>query len=711
MRLHLYIYVFFLACSPLAAAQQLPLHLNGAQKVLILKENATLNNNDIHNKHYTGKVKGSPTSWVRISKLLGQHWTGMIMLDESIYFIEDSPVKKTQNLEARPAAAITEQPRCGTHLVQSPHTAPPHSALHISQKLSVAFSNACSTIDNTCVFADLELIFDQEYQSALSANLQGSTDSIINMLEGYYLNQFNIAFNVINRVFLTDETDIYTNSTEASTVLNNVYSRRCEQQFGATTCRNTRPGNYDGLDTGPSHFIVENNSIVHFITGRDFDGSTAGIAFSSTGSYCNDFTVGATNLSRDAFNNVELSFTAAIIAHEIGHNFAADHDGSGNACPSNGFVMAATLGSLPSAFSSCSEEVITQTMADNLNNNCATAPVDLSISAGSVSSTPTVGSLLNISNAFSASSMESGFRKTGNASIEVTTSGATINSIDIGGNNCVIAASANSASCDLSVATGQVASNINITVAIADNAVSIHAMDKTNNLFKDTDRSNSNASLNFAASSAASAFSINANNIPPTQSKRPLISGTSNIPHGNIIRAQINGTEICNTTVSAVNWSCTPNNNIAEGTQTVALSGPGGAAANITVHIDTTAPSISANNVSSSSRRPLLSGTTDLSPTEGSIHVTTLEGVNLCTANINGGQWSCTPTRDLPLGNQVLNVTATDNVGNSTRSSLIATINTATPSTTSGGGGGGGGGFIGHLFGYLLLIQLLWRKQ
>jgi len=52
----------------------------------------------------------------------------------------------------------------------------------------------------------------------------------------------------------------------------------------------------------------------------------------------------------------ELS--ANTIAHELAHNLNSPHDGSGNSCPSTGFIMAssscANCGEIPDEFSSCS---------------------------------------------------------------------------------------------------------------------------------------------------------------------------------------------------------------------------------------------------------------------------------------------------------------------------------------------------------------------
>ena len=96
---------------------------------------------------------------------------------------------------------------------------------------------------------------------------------------------------------------------------------------------------------------------VHLFSGEDFVGDTIGLAY--MGVMCEDswYNAGISEV-------VDVAFGATTVAHEIGHNFDMDHDGVGNNCAPDEFVMAAyAIEETDLYFSSCS--------ADNFNDNVA----------------------------------------------------------------------------------------------------------------------------------------------------------------------------------------------------------------------------------------------------------------------------------------------------------------------------------------------------
>ncbi|MCB1618696.1 MAG: hypothetical protein KDI08_08265, partial [Pseudomonadales bacterium] len=100
------------------------------------------------------------------------------------------------------------------------------------------------------------------------------------------------------------------------------------------------------------------HGLTHLLTGRDLDGTTVGIAY--LGSLCNARS--GASLSQGTLSQIN---SALIIAHEMGHNFGAPHDGeAGSVCESapQTFLMAPRLNG-NDRFSSCSLERIAAAVA------------------------------------------------------------------------------------------------------------------------------------------------------------------------------------------------------------------------------------------------------------------------------------------------------------------------------------------------------------
>jgi hypothetical protein len=134
-------------------------------------------------------------------------------------------------------------------------------------------------------------------------------------------------------------------------------------------------------NAGQLPFVTNPRAILHVVTGRNFDGTTIGI--SNVGSLCS--ATDNTGTSQVVFSSASPStgLTALVIAHEIGHNFGASHDGTGgNTCAASGFIMAATLTPNANKFSTCSIAEMTNKV-NGLSNlaACFEYPVDAVLSA------------------------------------------------------------------------------------------------------------------------------------------------------------------------------------------------------------------------------------------------------------------------------------------------------------------------------------------
>ena len=500
-----------------SANEELTVLLDDRNQTLILEENADYPASDAGAVHYAGHVRDNEDSWVRISRFADGSWSGIVSADDQIHSVEHyeggkPPVARLFS----ELAGESEEYTCGTddHIMNSASSAEArtgHSALFASPQVAMALDDACQHVDDVCAFVDIELVLDQEFQAAVGPDVQGNTDSIMNMVAGYYLNQFNVAFNITSTVLMANATDFLTSSSNSDTLL---------ESFAA---------NADRYRGGTDERIIS-----HLLTGRDLLGTTLGVAFVNT--FCGFDAVGLSSLNprRDR----QLTFTAATVAHEIGHNLGATHDGISGSfgdvrydntrCPVSGFVMNARLSDdLPERFSECSTGVISQNLTRNLNRSCMTAPSDVRITSGAVTGSPSVNGNLLIERAFTVSEAELGFRRDGVLGVALQAEGALINNATAGDRICQVPVGGATALCQIPAdRVGDL--DIRMNVFVLDQNVTLTATDQATASFKDTDPSNSRAQLQFAAG-AGGGHALTISSSDMTSLSQPVISGMSSL--------------------------------------------------------------------------------------------------------------------------------------------------------------------------------------
>lgn len=311
---------------------------------------------------YQGTLDGAAGSWVRLARkgavLHGMMWDG-----EQLYAIE--PASEVIDALAPPAPTDTSETlvfRLADVVVDAATTACATEGSSASGKADAEYSALMHELKNAPLSMqaagatrrlDISALGDARFLQRYG-NEQDARDAILtrlNNVDGIFSSQLAIEIRVGTLTVHTATTDPLSADTSPNGLL---------RELGKLRKRSPE---------------LNSQGLTHLFTNRDLDGTTIGIAYLD--SLCQtEHAVGLTE-SR----NVWLD--SLVTAHEIGHNFGADHDGDAQgSCPntpSSGFLMAPVVSGTDD-FSQCS---LTRMRARAQSASCITnlPPSNVSIAA------------------------------------------------------------------------------------------------------------------------------------------------------------------------------------------------------------------------------------------------------------------------------------------------------------------------------------------
>jgi len=223
-------------------------------------------------------------------------------------------------------------------------------------KKSPLFVNQPLKTSNTYLSFDLATEADYDWFARYGNASNTKIQAILNQVQTIYRNQLGLAFNLTKQVVVSTSGARY-NSSNVDTLLSN---------FRTYTESNRHLGSADlyHLFTGKDTFLDDDGSQNFSVIGLAYLGVTC--AFPT-------YSYGLTEDLDDALNHVTT-------AHELGHNFNAEHDAAGS-------IMGTTLNlnNPPTQFSNTSKNQISSWV--NRNSSC--------LSSGTATPTPGGGSGTN----------------------------------------------------------------------------------------------------------------------------------------------------------------------------------------------------------------------------------------------------------------------------------------------------------------------------
>jgi len=313
-----------------ALGQRFDLRLEANDRLL---KGMPANARDESVRAYRGKLANNPDSWVRVVMFKGLPrglvWDGTTMFaievpGDSALDIDSPIVYRLDDLYIAPGTMSCESASMSG------------KAANVYNRMKTDIARAAAEAPGAVSEITMGAIGDSLFTS-LRGGSSAATAAItarFNNIDGYFSEQVGVQINVQSITTFNGTTDPFDGTLTPSTLLDQV----SEYRFQTAAQRSL--------------------GLTHMYTGRDFDSSTVGIAW--LGAICDSYFGAGVSEGRAG-----LTTDSLIAAHEIGHNFGADHDGEpGRSCPMEPeiYIMAPSVTG-NEQFSACSIDVMQATAA------------------------------------------------------------------------------------------------------------------------------------------------------------------------------------------------------------------------------------------------------------------------------------------------------------------------------------------------------------